>query len=60
VRNRLKRHIRESFRLLKPGLPPVDVVVLANRAAATTDPASLRRSLAQHFARLQSQCAASS
>lgn len=57
VRNRLKRQIRESFRLLKGALPPVDVVILANPAAASADAATLRRSLARHLARVQQQCA---
>ncbi len=58
VRNRIKRHIRESFRLLKRRLPPVDVVIVANPAAAAAEPTALRRSLAQHLSRVQSQCVA--
>lgn len=57
VRNRLKRHIRECFRLSQRNLPPVDVVVLANPAAASADVAVLRGSLARHLSRLLSQCA---
>ncbi|WP_424681640.1 ribonuclease P protein component [Frateuria sp. YIM B11624] len=33
-RNRIKRLVRESFRRVRPGLPPVDLVVMAREAAA--------------------------
>ncbi|MFZ0790146.1 MAG: ribonuclease P protein component [Chromatiaceae bacterium] len=44
-RNRLKRTIRESFRIVADQLPPVDVVVLCARDAVTLSGAQLRRSL---------------
>lgn len=34
-RNRIKRILRESFRLARQDLPPIDVVVLAKESAAT-------------------------
>ena len=33
-RNRIKRLVRESFRRVRPGLPPVDLVVMAREVAA--------------------------
>lgn len=59
VRNRIKRHVRESYRLVKTTLPSVDIVILANSAAATADATTLRRSLSHHFSRIQRLCAAS-
>jgi ribonuclease P protein component len=59
VRNRIKRHMRESYRQAKSTLPPVDIVILANPAAATADAAALRRSLSHHLSRIQQLCAAS-
>ena len=42
-RNRLRRQVRESFRLAQARLPPVDIVIGA-RSAARTAPASELRS----------------
>ena len=50
-RNRLKRIAREVFRR-DLSLPPIDLVVLANRAAPTAGNALLRDSLERHFRRL--------
>jgi ribonuclease P protein component len=58
VRNRIKRHIREAFRRVRASLPAVDIVILANSAAATADATTLRRSLAHHLSRIQRLCAA--
>jgi ribonuclease P protein component len=33
VRNRVKRWVREAFRAAAPGLPPVDLVVIARSSA---------------------------
>jgi ribonuclease P protein component len=52
VRNRIKRQIRESFRLHCNRLPPLDIVVIGHRAAAAANPGELRASLAQHWQRL--------
>jgi ribonuclease P protein component len=41
-RNRLRRQIRESFRLQQPRLPPVDIVIGA-RSAARAAPTGARR-----------------
>lgn len=45
-RNRLKRLLRESFRLQRATLPDVDLVFMARPAACTTDLATLRQDLA--------------
>lgn len=44
-RNRLRRQIRESFRLQQQGLPPVDIVIGARSAARTAPPRELREAL---------------
>jgi ribonuclease P protein component len=46
VRNRIKRTARESFRVACDKLPPGDVVLVAMREAANSDPSSLRSELA--------------
>ncbi len=44
-RNRVRRQIRESFRLQRPGLAALDFVVRALPGAAAIDSAELRQSL---------------
>lgn len=51
-RNRLKRLVRESFRLARPALPPVDAVVLARPPAATADNRQLLQALEALWKRL--------
>ncbi len=58
-RNRLRRLVRESFRLAQHDLPAVDVVVAAKIAAVTAPPATLRASLATLWQRVASTCASS-
>lgn len=58
-RNRVKRTIRESFRLHRPALPPLDLVVGARALVRTAHNARLRESLAQLWIRLAKQCATS-
>lgn len=58
-RNRLRRLVRESFRLSQHGLPAVDVVVAAKIAAVAAPPATLRASLATLWQRVASTCASS-
>lgn len=50
-RNRIRRHIRESFRLMRPRLAPLDFVVLAKPAASGSDSRELRRALDQFWHR---------
>jgi ribonuclease P protein component len=59
-RNRLRRLVRESFRLAQHELPSVDVVVAAKFPAAGAPATSLRDSLATLWKRVASTCASSS
>ncbi len=59
LRNRLRRLVRESFRLAQHGLPAVDLVVAAKFPAASAPPATLRASLATLWQRVASTCAPS-
>ena len=49
VRNRIKRCIRESFRRTQGMLDALDLVVIAQPAAGTAAPATLRESLQRHW-----------
>ncbi|MCV6615821.1 MAG: ribonuclease P protein component [Cellvibrionaceae bacterium] len=51
-RNRLKRLIRESFRLQQHQLPPIDAIVLARRGMGELDNAALTRQLNKQWQRL--------
>jgi len=51
VRNRVRRQIRESFRLWRDQLRALDYVVVARSAAATADRRTLRASLDQLWQR---------
>jgi ribonuclease P protein component len=59
ARNRLRRIIRESFRLHQRDLPPIDLVVSARAAARTASGAVLRASLAALWQKVGEQCGAS-
>ena len=48
-RNRVKRIIRESFRLHVSGLPELDIVVLTRADIVKRDPAELRQALERHW-----------
>jgi len=52
VRNRIKRQIRETFRLNKSLLNGYDCVVVAKSAAAEIDLPGLRSSLDQHWRKI--------
>ena len=54
ARNRIKRVVRESFRLIQHRLPALDIVVIARPNLAQQDNAVLFRSLEQHWRRLLS------
>ena len=58
-RNRVKRVVRESFRLHQHELPAVDIVVNARSGARDADNAALVRSLEKHWRAVIKQCAAS-
>lgn len=55
-RNRIKRVIRERFRLNRNALDSLDIVVLARQAAVETDGHVLRGSLDRHFDYLAKRC----
>lgn len=52
-RNRLKRLIRESFRLYRHSLPQLDIVVMVRGGAVDADKRTLHESLGRHFARMR-------
>jgi len=58
-RNRLRRLIRETFRLAQHQLPPVDIVVAVKFPAAQAPTAILRASLATLWQRVITTCAPS-
>jgi ribonuclease P protein component len=58
-RNRLRRLVRESFRLARHELPAVDIVVAAKFPATEAPAATLRASLATLWQRVASTCASS-
>jgi len=51
VRNRIRRQIRESFRLKRAELAPCDYIVLARPAAATATSTEVRTALDQLWQR---------
>lgn len=57
-RNRIKRVIRESFRVNCALLPAVDVVINARSGAREADNALLRDRLAKHWPNVVKRCAA--
>lgn len=57
ARNRIKRQVREAFRLAQHALPGADVVVIAKRPAAQTRSHGLRDSLERHWQRIARKCA---
>jgi ribonuclease P protein component len=59
ARNRLRRIIRESFRLHQKELPAVDLVVSARPASRGATAPALRASLAVLWKKVSEQCATS-
>jgi ribonuclease P protein component len=59
ARNRLRRVIKESFRLAQHELPPVDIVVAVKIPAREVPAPALRASLATLWQRVASTCATS-
>ena len=56
ARNRIKRTIRESFRLRRHQLNSLDIVVLARRDAGKAAQELLRSSLERHWQKLADRC----
>jgi ribonuclease P protein component len=59
LRNRIRRIIKESFRLHQRAIPALDLVVSARPAAAKASGAQLHASLAALWKRVGEQCATS-
>ena len=59
ARNRLRRLVRESFRLAQHELPSVDIVVAAKFPTAGAPATALRASLATLWNRVAKTCATS-
>lgn len=55
-RNRVKRIVRESFRLHQHQLPALDIVVVARRGIESRNNNELFASLTKHWSRLEKQC----
>jgi len=56
-RNRIKRIVRESFRLRRQVLSGHDFVVMAKKGLPVSDGKALRASLERHWGRLLRRCA---
>jgi len=59
-RNRIKRLVRESFRLNMHKMPDIDLVVMAKPVTKNADNQQILQSLQQHWNRLRKQCVKSS
>ena len=59
ARNRVKRAVRESFRLIAPHLGAFDLVVGARNGTRTAHNAQLRESLDGLWKKIQKRCAVS-
>ncbi|MFM2482385.1 ribonuclease P protein component [Celerinatantimonas sp. YJH-8] len=53
ARNRIKRHVRESFRLNQHLLPQVDIVVISKPGVSKLEDAELNRMIEKSWRRLQ-------
>ncbi len=60
ARNRVKRVVRDSFRLHQHELPPVDIVIGARPGARGAAGPRMRESLAGLWKKIAHECAASS
>lgn len=55
-RNRIKRNIREAFRMQKTELSGLDIMVMARPAARAASGAVLRESLRKHWQTVRKTC----
>lgn len=58
-RNRVKRQLRESFRMHQHQVGPFDIVVLARPGLERVDPHAVRTAVDRLWAGLAERCAAS-
>jgi ribonuclease P protein component len=56
-RNRIRRVVRESFRLNQPGLPAVDIVVSARPRSKGASNVELRAAIEELWGKVRQQCA---
>lgn len=59
-RNRIRRHVRESFRHHQQDLAGIDLVVMAQAEARRADAGALRAALSGHWRRVVASCKPSS
>ena len=59
-RNRLRRLVRESFRLRQHELPPADIIIGVRAAARTTDNPALMAALDRLWNKIAQACSVSS
>ena len=59
LRNRLKRQVRELFRLIQKDLPAVDIVIIAKSGAGQASKRELQQCLKELMKQLVRQCKAS-
>jgi ribonuclease P protein component len=57
ARNRIKRRIRETFRLQRQQLANVDIIILSRAAAEKADNTQIQRCLDWLWQKLKEQCA---
>lgn len=55
-RNRIKRQIRETFRLKQPKIPAFDIVIIAKQGIVEQDNAALRDTLNYLWRKLAKRC----
>jgi ribonuclease P protein component len=60
ARNRLRRLVRESFRMRQHELPAIDIIVGVRAAARGADRAALSRALEHLWSKITTACSASS
>jgi ribonuclease P protein component len=57
ARNRIKRHVRESFRRARASLPAADIVIVARAGSGLASADELRAALQRLWTRIETGCA---